>query len=206
MAAIRRIAFGALTAACVIAVFASIASASRALRFNEKRIQLSTGALTIEAAGLRITCEAKLTLSLTESRVEKRVAVIGELRGTIPGQEREAERCEGGRARFLPFAAELLYLSFTGTLPAITGITFGIEQLRILTTAMAGLMQCLIEAPAEATQVASRGGFVLELRGFTLINTMVINLAGLACPRAAEVRIRGTFNLVSPRELRVELL
>lgn len=206
MSAAKRVVLAAVTVACVLAVFASIATASRAIRTSERVITLQSSALSIEAAGFRIVCEAKFTFNVQE-RILKRVAAIGEITGEVLGQNEGRERCEGGTARVLPFAQTLVYVSFTGTLPAITGINFGVEQLRILITAMAGLIQCLIESAAEGLQsVAARTGLIGEWRGFTLISPMVINLGLGACPRPAEVRIRGTFSLTSPRTVRVELI
>ncbi|MGB2712440.1 MAG: hypothetical protein WBC33_13105 [Conexibacter sp.] len=197
MRIVKAVAVAAAAAILLLAVLTGSAAASRALRFSTGEISLLASALTITTAESRIVCEVIIGLTLTETRVAKRPAnPIGNANPLVLGQEEGAERCSENWARFLPAVQELQYLSFTGTLPEITGLNLQISRFTINIRTL--MTECLIEANVLGTQAVARG----RLGALRLGTLEGVTIFGMC----REPAVRGTLTLFEPRSVTVELV
>ncbi|HZV75307.1 MAG TPA: hypothetical protein VFF79_16480 [Conexibacter sp.] len=136
----------ALTVAIALTTGVGAASANR-LSVNEKRFVIDwiTRAefpeetkLSFIAAGRTVRCTVRLAGNFSSEVITKSAGTtIGSITGATIGE------CEGGTAA--PFNETLpwrvVYVSFTGTLPAITGVTVSLVGVRVRVTPT-GLPEC----------------------------------------------------------------
>ena len=201
----KKTVLAACAAALLLSIGTSSAVALRSLEFSPSAFSL-LGELTIEEGLIRVTCEVNAALRLANRNVAKREAVVGRATWTVLEQEEgeRHERCAEQRARFLPFEAEVAYLSFNGRLPEITGINIAFGRIRIVTNIGNGLAKCLINADVLGTQAINAGILGTFTIGMVFIRE-VTTIVG-TCPRPEAVRIRGSLSLSAPRTVTVRLV
>lgn len=110
-----------LAASAILTTVASTASAAH-LSVSEQGFRLTWSALTLEAAGLSIACPITIEGSFERATMVKRAGTVGRINGAAIGT------CERGNATILreTLPWSLNYVSFSGTLPAITSVTWSV--------------------------------------------------------------------------------
>lgn len=206
MSTMRKLALAALSAIMLLSLFAASAAALRSIRSSEGTIQTRTTALTFEALGARAVCEVGMTIRLNANPIAKTArSNIGVANVKVVGQERRnaGEACVEGRGLALggelapPTSYNVNFLSFEGTLPEITGLRLQILRVAFQVT-IAG-QTCLVTANVLGTQRLNRTQELEVLTGevgsnqFRLEEISVRRVAGLLCPEARAMSMRGSF-------------
>jgi hypothetical protein len=149
------------------------AASANSLGINETETTVTFTPVTFSAAGSEVSCNMTLAARLIASTITKRSGRVGEI------TQVELGTCTGGSAtalsETLPWSIN--YVSFKGTLPAITSIRTSLvgSGMRISTefaTCLAGTTE---ETPSLADEPLGRGG---GINGVVLDETVEIPLRG----------------------------
>jgi hypothetical protein len=194
----KKIILAALAAMTLLALLGGTAAALRSLSVTERVITLLSRALTL-AGAVNVVCEVGMTITLAANPIAKGPRNnIGSASVKVLGQEAGRERCTENTARVLrpegPYGVN--YLSFTGTLPNITGLNLQLLQVPFQVVGPLGI-RCLITSTVLGTQrVNATTGKLENLASpFTTSNSRFEG--GFGCPREeGEISFRGTFEPV----------
>jgi hypothetical protein len=196
----------ALTTALVLSIGAGAAAGLRSLSITGEQSTTLTGTLTLVEQG-RITCNITMTKKINRAIAKREFAVLGQV--TRVSVERCATGSETYRINFVRFLGlgverlwQLLYNTFLGTLPEITGFLYYINRMQILIEATNMLMQvrCLYENPRENSipMLASLDG-AQEIRELESLNVLAAQLefpllrelvGSAICSRTARIELR----------------
>lgn len=175
----------------LLCLAASVGSANSGIGLEPsgRTVTLTSEALVFSSSFARVTCPVTLTGSLEKGFQKVETILIGPITGATL-----AERsCTGGTARIaretLPWEVE--YFSFAGTLPNITSLNLGIEEISALVEALG--VGCLFRGTPRAR--TGRGTEVTELRLDETVRIPVVTRLSAFCP--SEGTLSGTFR-VSP--------
>lgn len=198
----------AFAAVMCLAVFASVAGASRGIGVLPGGAVTKTGPMTItDSNGILITC--RVTYNETWNPTIRKV--VGEVGGII--NNGIAEECVGENGILaveavilqLGMATPKRYQSFSGTLPNITSILFMAQPLRILIRYREVLMPlntigCLFQGPVGF----NTGGGINRLSRLIIQRNQIVPLIQqLFGPRACpfNIRVEGIFEIAPPQNL-----
>jgi len=175
----------ALAAAAMMLTLVANASAGR-LSVSEKEFEVNFRPLTFNAAGRVIRCPITLLGHFNENTIAKRAATIGAIRHVEPTTAGEPP-CTGGTITVLneTLPWRINYVSFSGTLPAITSIRLSLigVAFKVRTSLATCLAGTTATAPAFGEVLVGTGGRVEGLRadervGIPLGGGFVCELAG----------------------------
>jgi len=171
----------AFAATLLLALTTANASALRSLEFSRTLVNLLSRALTFLGI-LEVVCEVGFSTTLnSRSKAKTASAVIGRVTAIIL-------RCSRGTAAFLNTLWNLKYVSISGTLPRISGLTLEIERWQLRVT---NILTCLITAELSSVQsVVPETGVIGNLVGRPW-RLRAVTTTG-AC-EAAEIAMLGTF-------------
>jgi hypothetical protein len=215
----RKVRFATIVVTLLLVSAAGVAEALRSISFSNNEVGLLARRFTFRLRGVfEVDCEVGVTLRFERAPIAKRPTnPVGQALIIVLGQEsrNRTERCEFGRALILgaehepPTLYTINYLSFEGTLPAITGLA--IQMLRVAFETAVIEDVCLITANVLAVLRLTGEGSVESLRGrggggFGLESIVVRRVSGLVCPAATveEIELSGVFMVT--RATRVRLI
>ncbi len=173
----RRIMLPALAGALVLLAISSLAHASQGIEVGREASEqtLTSSAVTFRAEAFTIRCPLTLRGEVDE--------VIAKSAGLVGGAilESAVGTCEGGTVSFLAasFPWELEYTSFSGTLPAISGVRFEIPRVSGSGTVLG--IRCLYEGTLHGTLNGTRATQV------TISESTLSLKEGSLCPRTETV-------------------
>lgn len=187
----RKLALAGFAAAVVLMAVVGTATARR-LSINERQFRLMWPAPLSDSGGGRITAECAVTLggsfhSATIAKVSS--ALIGHIdEVSLPG------RCTSGGMTILreTLPWHVQYVSFSGVLPNITGVTITMIGVSYLITESFFMNSCLLRSTA-----ANPARFILQLaegvvRSVRADETATIPMTGVLCPESSTGRFAGT--------------
>jgi hypothetical protein len=193
----RRFALVVFAAAVVLMAAVGTATARR-LSINERQFKLMWPAPLSDSGGGEITAECAVTLegsfhSATISKVSG--ALIGYIHQVgLPG------RCTSGGMTVLreTLPWHIRYVSFSGTLPSITAMTFVMIGVSYLITEAFFSNSCLMRSTE-----ANPGRFIAQIasgvvRSVRADETATIPMTGILCPQSSSGRFVGTATMTSP--------
>jgi len=195
---VRQLALAALTTGLVLCLFASSATALRAIETGGVRVwERVFRAVVFEdpATGVRVTCELKQILTFDNVVIQKRLGVrVGTQSEVIV-----AGSCRGGVV-ILPNEGNqripIFFNGFAGTLPSITAIFDRISTFEFLITAVEGLVRCSVRGELALTD---EGSPIRTSRLGALTGVVVTRLAGaFVCPAREGITVRGEGTLTLP--------
>lgn len=184
---------------CLLALFASTASASRAIgiEFGRETRALITGRVAIEEPfrAISVRCRVVFTGELTRNQVEKTARDRLPEGRIIQWREARVSECSGGTLIYLTPIDEV-YHAFLGTLPAITGILV-IDLIAFEITS--GPVRCLYRGPVGYLYAVEGGG---AIRMGSYLNEAISLFRGTeGCP--GSMTITGTDTIEPPMRLRL---
>jgi hypothetical protein len=180
----------ALAAALVLCLATGVSWASRGIGVESggRLVTFTSERLVFELEGTRVTCPITLTGSFSSfAKMETNLI------GPIVSASLPERSCTGGSARILTGTLpwEFEYFSFSGTLPRISSLTLGIEELSALVEFLG--IGCLVRGTPRA--ITGGGTEVRELRIDETVRIPVATRLSVFCP--SEGSLSGTFR-VSP--------
>jgi len=187
----KKVMLAAFAAMLLIALTAGSAAALRSIESSTTLINLLSRALTLLGI-LEVVCEVQLSTTLTNRSSAKTVgAVIGRTTPTIL-------RCSRGTAVILNAPWNVKYVSISGTLPRISGLTLEIERAQFRATL---ILTCLVTSESQGLQsITPETGRVGNLVGRPF-RLRAVTTSG-AC-EAGEVALLGTFEPVGTITIRL---
>jgi hypothetical protein len=173
----------ALLVALVLCLGVGTASASRGIGVETggRPFTLSSERVTFEASGASVSCPITLSGSFASRFAKAEHIAPGKIMSaTLPERS-----CTGGTVRLL---AETLpwyvtYYSFTGTLPRISALNLGLDELSGLVEVLG--IGCLFEGVARGTTSGSPS--VTELRLDATVRIPLLRGLSIFCPREGTV-------------------
>jgi hypothetical protein len=197
-----------LLAGMLMALAVSSASARRFEISNQAfRAVWSAMVFSNPEGSVRVVCPATMEGSFHSRTISK---VHESLVGYVTRAVIAEAQCQGGRARALPETLpwHVRYASFSGTLPAIRGVLFGVVGMSGLVEPVAGisclyrsteLQQALVTAEIEAEGRVGPLTWAIEAR-------IGLSSGGLLCPRegsfsgtSAPITLLGTTTRITAR-------
>jgi hypothetical protein len=188
----------ALATFLVLCVAASAASASRGIGTNTggRAVTFTTERLVFASEFSSVSCPVTLTGTFSSGFEKLETVHLAEITGaSLPERS-----CTGGTVRLLTETLpwELGYYSFSGTLPRITGLTLGIEELSALVESIG--IGCLYTGIPRG--LTSTGTEVTTIRLDETVRIPIARALSAFCP--TEGTVSGTFR-ISPT-IRLTLL
>jgi hypothetical protein len=204
-----KLSIAAAAATLLLALAVADATANR-LSINAPTLRETWSALTFAAAGVSVSCAVTLDGSFHRASVRGLpvTKVVGALLGYLT-RASVARPCTGGEAAFLTerLPWHLRYENFTGNLPVMTGVKFGIHELAATFNAGFGVCLASSEArhPLDATAIIEARSTVTGTR---FDETDAIPATGTALCPLASLSLAGTGSLtqLSGAALRVTLI
>ncbi len=173
-----------LVAAFILALGAGVSSASRGLEASVAsgelgRIAADSRSLTFtdEESTVSIICELRTTITLHRTVAKAAGSLAGFVTAATPAN------CRGGRVRILNLPWHITFVSFSGTLPAITSVRLQLNGASFLIEAFFGIAECLYRGNPQGTTVG--GTTVTSITADERIRTPLFDerLSSVACPR-----------------------
>ena len=207
MGTARTIVLAMAAAALLLASLgAGDAAALRSLSLTSGVIVLLTRELSFQwgTTERTVICPVGLTLTPEHDPIPKTVGTIGRV------LLRVLAACSEGTVRFEANPYSIHFLSFTGTLPNISGLN--VQALRVaFLVEFTFFFNCLYTENVLALQALGMGGEIERFTGtreefqFNVESVTVMELPGgiFLCPGAAEMRVKGHFNPVGMTTVRL---
>ena len=177
-----------LAAALALSTATGAASAGK-LSVNAQRLRIGWTPITILTSTAFIRCNATLEQSFHSGTIHKTVGALGGFAYLA-----EWRVCSGGnvRIRFITLPWHVRYLSFTGTLPSITGLRYGLVNLG-LEVETGGVTCSLTSTAARPAVFIANVGAGGEVRSVRADETARIPLEGeFLCLFAGEASLSGS--------------